>query len=94
MIDEWTLCKNKLPKEHNSMFAKYKGTKHWRNGMFERCSEDVNVTVEFEDGTRKTKTSHTLDGEWVIEMEKYPKQKVIAWQPLPEPWKEEECYGD
>lgn len=84
---EWIPCNERMPEEHDSIFKKWKGTDKWNNAMFEKDSDDVNVTVEFEDGTRKTRTAHTLDGKWDIE-KWYPKKKVIAWQPLPEPYKE------
>jgi len=79
----WIMCGDKLPEEHDSMFAKLKGTNKWNNAMFGKISDDVNVTVEFDDGKRKTMTLHTIDGKWKW---KTPiKCKVIAWQPLPEP---------
>lgn len=53
--------------------------------MFEKRSDDVNVTVEFEDGKRKTMTLHTCDGKWMTAL-RIVKFKVIAWQPLPEPY--------
>ena len=62
--DGWIPCSERLPEEHDSMFATLKGTSKWNDAMFEKVSDDVNVTVEFEDGTRKTKTMHTVDGEW------------------------------
>lgn len=86
-VGEWILCSERMPEERDSIFKKWKGTDKWNNAMFEKESDDVNVTVEFEDGTRKTRTAHTLDGRWNIE-KGYPKRKVIAWQPLPEPYKE------
>ena len=80
--------KSGFPEEHNSMFAKFKGTDMWGNAMFEKKSDEVNVTIELEDGTRKTTTSYTLDGKWKVEKEqRVVKKKVTAWQPLPEPYK-------
>ena len=83
----WIYCgdgKN-LPEEHDSMFAKFKGTEKWNLAMFEKISDDVNVTVEFENGERKTKTLHTVDGKW-NGGQRGVKFKVIAWQKLPEPY--------
>ena len=85
----WIYCgdgKN-LPEEHDSMFAKLKGTEKWDSAMFEKISDDVNVTVEFENGERKTKTLHTVDGKW-NGGQRGVKFKVIAWQPLPEPYRQ------
>ena len=87
MVD-WIPVEERLPEEHNSMFAKFKGTDMWGNAMFEKKSDEVNVTIELEDGTRKTTTSYTLDGKWKVEKEqRVVKKKVTAWQPLPESYK-------
>lgn len=85
--DGWISVEERLPEEHKSMFAKLKGTHMWNNAMFEKVSDEVNVTIELEDGTRKTTTSHTLDGKWKVEKECVVNKKVIAWRPLPEPYK-------
>lgn len=83
MNDGWIPVEERLPKEHDSIFAKWKGTDKWSKSMFEKTSGDVNVTVEYEDGKRKTITAHTVDGKWVIP-NRIIKQKVIAWRPLPD----------
>ena len=86
--DDWIPVEERFPEEHNSMFAKFKGTDMWGNAMFEKKSDEVNVTIELEDGTRKTTTSYTLDGKWKVEKEqRVVKKKVTAWQTLPEPYK-------
>lgn len=86
--DGWIPCSERLPEEHDSMFATLKGTSKWNDAMFEKVSDDVNVTVEFEDGTRKTKTMHTVDGEW--KNDSFINMEIIAWRQLPEPYKEDE----
>ena len=86
---KWIPCGERLPEERESIFKKAKGTDKWDPEMFESISDDVNVTVEFEDGTRKTMTSYTTDGKWSCEKEYRIKMKVIAWCPLPEPYKGE-----
>ena len=86
--DGWIPVSERLPEEHDSIFAKIKGTDKWCEAMFEKTSDEVNVTIEYEDGSRKTTTSHTLDGVWKIEKEqRVVKGKVAAWRPLPEPYK-------
>lgn len=82
----WIPCSERMPEEHDSLFAKYKGTSEWSIGMYEKYSDDVNVTVEYKDGTRRTKTLHTIDGVWWEDG--IVPYKVIAWQPLPAPCKE------
>lgn len=81
----WIPCSERLPEEHDSIFAKLKGTDKWFDAMFEKISDDVNATVEFEDGTRKTMTLHTNDGKWNTN-NRIVKFNVIAWQPLPQPF--------
>ena len=88
----WIPCSERLPEEHDSMFAKLKGTDKWSDAMFEKISDDVNATVEFEDGTRKTMTLHTNDGKWNTN-NRIVKFNVIAWQPLPQPYKERDTNG-
>lgn len=85
MNDGWIPVEERLPKEHDSIFAKWKGTDKWSKSMFEKTSGDVNVTVEYEDGKRKTITAHTVDGKWMLP-NRIIKQKVIAWRPLPDPY--------
>ena len=86
--DDWIPVEERLPKEHDFIFAKWKGTDKWSKSMFEKTSGDVNVTVEYEDGKRKTITAHTVDGKWVLP-NRIIKQKVIAWRPLPDSYRPE-----
>lgn len=86
MTDGWIPVEERMPEERDSMFATLKGTDKWSKGMFEKISDDVNVTVEYEDGTRKTISAHTLDRQWKLPS-RILKQKVIAWCPYPEPYK-------
>ena len=89
--DDWIPVEERLPEEHDSIFAKFKGTSKWDGAMWEKQSDEVNVTYELEDGTRKATTSYTLDGVWKLEKEsKVVKKKVVAWQPLPEPYRPKE----
>lgn len=85
----WIPVSEGMPPEHDSIFAKFYGTKQWNPNMFQRSSDDVRVTVRFEDGTRMVTHDHTVDGKWHSEMEKvaYPKRTVTHWcenPPLPE----------
>lgn len=82
-VDKWIPCSERLPDEHNSIFAKFKGTDKWNDSMFEKISDDVNVTVEFNDGMRKTMTLHTCDGKWMMNL-RFVEFSVLAWQPLPD----------
>lgn len=82
-INKWIPVEEAMPPEHDSIFRKYKGTDEWKNGMFEKISDHLDVTVEFEDGERRVGTARTCDGKWrfgVIYKAVKPK-KVIAWCP-------------
>ena len=86
-MNEWISVKDGMPKEHDSVFKRFKGTLYWAEQMFESISDDVNVAVMFEDGKRKTYTAHTADGKWKG-LPKIGGLVVTHWMPLPEPPKE------
>ena len=79
----WIKCSDKMPEEHDSIFAKFKGTDKWRPAMFEKASEDVRIVEVFADGTRRVYHSHTIDGKWDIEKQPM-KRTVTHWMPNPE----------
>ena len=82
--NKWISVENDMPKEHDSIFKKFKGTKKWLNGMFETISDTVIVSVKFENGTRKTFPAHTADGKW-RRLPEIRNHKVTHWMPMPEP---------
>ena len=86
---EWIPVSKKLPDEHDSIFAKLYGTDKWDSRLHRTVSNRVLVTVKRDDGTRFVKESHTRDGEWADE-KKCIDCKVIAWMPMPKPYKEKE----
>ena len=81
---KWISVKKEMPKEHDSIFAKWKNTNKWLNGMYEKISDYVNVTVKFSDGTKKTYTAFTRDGKWAT-LSTLENPIVTHWMPLPEP---------
>lgn len=83
---KWILCSERMPDEHDSIFSRFYGTEKWRDAMFRKTSKTVIITVEHLDGTRQTAPCHTIDGEWNQSMKGMG--KVLAWLPLPEPYKE------
>lgn len=86
---EWISCEVRMPEEHDSIFAKFKGTDRWQKIMWEKQSEKVLVTVEYEDGTRAVEVANTFDGKWKYKtavVDRYP----VAWCPFPEPYKPKE----
>lgn len=86
---EWIPVSERLPKEHDSIFAKLYGTDKWNSKLWRAVSNRVLVTVKYDDGTRIVKESHTRDGEWEDE-KRCINCKVEAWMPLPKAYKEKD----
>lgn len=84
----WISVTERLPDEHESLFARYKGTDKWCNGMFTTISDLVIVCTERENGERIVKTAITKEGVWKIKDSFYP-CRVTHWMPLPKPPKGE-----
>ena len=75
----WIPCSEGLPKEKDAGILKKLGTS--------KRSEYVLATVEVK-GERMTVTACTYDGEWDWNMKyAFPDYKIVAWIPLPEPYK-------
>ena len=83
-MQQWIPVTERLPAEHESIYAKYYGTDKWRNDqMYMTESDDLLVTVRYEDGMRSVIRSCLKDGKWdLCGMVK----DVIAWMPKPEPY--------
>jgi len=91
--DKWIPCSERLPEEHESIFAKYKGTRKWdEDGMFEKISSEVYATVEnMKTGESTTTHAHTTDGKWSCDLLRWSDTyRIIAWQPLPAPYQKGE----
>lgn len=86
---EWIPVSERLPKEHDSIFAKFYGTDKWNSKLWRTVSDRVLVTIKYDDGTRIVKESHTHDGKWVDEKRNI-NLKVEAWMPLPNTYKEKD----
>lgn len=84
----WIPVSQRLPEEHDSIFAKFKGTDNWKRGMFEKTSKYVIATVAFDDGTVLVEQAHTTDGIWRTD-KKVLGGTVVAWMEYPEPYKED-----
>ena len=83
-VQEWIPVTERLPDEHESLFAHYKGTDKWCDGMFMTISDLVIVCAEYENGERIVKTANTTEGIWKVKDSFYP-CRVTHWMPLPEP---------
>lgn len=86
---EWISVEDRLPEEHESIFAKAYGTKRWADGMFRTISADVLACIAFDDGHKKTMTLRTHDGAWALSS--IHRGHVTHWMPLPEPPREVEA---
>ena len=84
----WIPVTERLPKEHDSIFARFYGAISWNPGMFLTTSDDVIAEVTYEDGSRCTKVMRTQDGKWNLGYAPGAKD-VTRWKPLPEPPKED-----
>lgn len=75
---QWIPCSERLPDED-----------YWMGGTGKQFSATVLVTVSNrEDEDEWVDMSYTVDGEWMLELPMYC--KIVAWMPLPEPWKGEQ----
>lgn len=83
---EWIPVSERLPKEHDSIFAKLYGTDKWNNQLWRTVSDRVLVTIKYDDGTRIVNESCTRDGKWSDE-KRCMNCKVEAWMPLPKAYK-------
>lgn len=82
----WVKCSDRMPEEHETIFAKLKGTDKWNKFMYEKMSDDVRVVEVFEDGTRCVFHSYTIDGKWENERSSTIRKnsKITHWMPNPE----------
>lgn len=75
----WIPVTERLPKEKDAGILKKLGTS--------KRSEYVLATVEVK-GERMTVTACTYDGKWDWNMKyAFPDYKIVAWKPMPEPYK-------
>ena len=85
---QWIPCSERMPKERDSMFARWKGTDKWTKAMFEKRSDTVIATIEYSNGERTVAPAHTTDGKWRCDCIIGDDGEVIAWMPLPEQYRQ------
>lgn len=73
----WIPCSERLPEED-----------HWLGGSGRQFSDNVLISIlNSDDEDEWVDVSHTIDGEWVLELPRHC--KILAWMPLPTPYREE-----
>lgn len=83
---EWISVKDRLPKEHDSIFAKEYGTDNWNSAMYRQTSNIVAVCYQYDNGERVVEASRTTDGRWINERNNRMLCRTVThWMPLPEP---------
>ena len=87
-LGQWIPCSERMPKERDSMFARWKGTDKWEKAMFEKRSDTVIATIEYSNGERTVAPAHTTDGKWRCDCIIGDDGEVIAWMPFPEPYRQ------
>lgn len=95
-IGDWISVKDRLPEEHDSLFAKFHDTELWSRAMWLKESETVLVCVAFPDGGQKVTVGRLHDGKWSTTVSQVISHTVTRWMPMPpEPPKEaDECNTD
>jgi len=90
--ERWIPVEEGLPKEHDSIFARFKGTDRWKSNMWEKRSDYVLVTIMFENGYTAVDIASTHDGKWFFDQYSVAlrRRKVIAWRQFPAAYKPEE----
>lgn len=95
-MSNWIKVTDRMPEEHETMFAKWYGTNKWHPAMFRALSQEVLITYEVKVNKptpsveTRVCTAKTIDGEWRSEEIRNLELsglvcKVISWMPFPEP---------
>ncbi|MBQ8830835.1 MAG: DUF551 domain-containing protein [Oscillospiraceae bacterium] len=85
-VQKWIPVSERLPDEHDSIFAKLYGTEKWTPNMFRKVSDTVPVVIEYADGQKSVVYMRAHDGEW--DLNPIWQAKVTHWMLKPEPPKE------
>ena len=81
-IGGWISVKDRLPEEHDSLFAKFE---HLSKHMWAKESDNVIVYVRFPDGTGRATEGRLQDGKWWTRISPTIEPVVTYWRPFPEP---------
>ncbi len=81
---EWINVKDRLPEQHDSIFAKLQNTKKWKKVMWAKQSNTVLVTVKNEKHEKVVMTGRLQDGVWETDV-RITGCEVTHWMPFPNP---------
>lgn len=87
MLDEaptvggWISVKDRLPSEHDSLFAK---NPHLSKYMWAKESDDVIVYAVFPDGTGRATEGRLRDGKWNTKISPMLESVITHWMSMPE----------
>jgi hypothetical protein len=82
----WISVEEAMPEEHDSIFAKFKGTDKWCNSFWEKNSNTVLVVLvnNHDEDNFVVGTGKTIGGEWTTEpMLLKDRMHVAYWMPFP-----------
>lgn len=84
--DRWISVEEAMPEEHDSIFAKFKGTDKWCDSFWEKRSNTVLVvlTNNYDEKKFVIGTGYTIDGQWrTIPIPIQDRACVVYWMPFP-----------
>jgi hypothetical protein len=85
-IGGWISVKDRLPEEHDSLFAK---NPHLSKYMWAKESDDVIVYVRFQDGSGRSTEGRLRDGKWHTKISPFLEPVITHWMSMPGEPKEE-----
>ena len=77
----WISVNDRLPDEHDSLFANHP---YLKKNMWAKESDNVIVYVRFPDGTGRSTEGKLQDGKWWTMISPALEPTVTHWMPLPE----------
>ena len=82
--DRWISTEEAMPEEHDSIFAKFKGTDKWCNSFWEKNSNTVLVVLVNDEDNLVVGTGKTINGKWTtVPMTLKDRAHVVYWMPFP-----------
>lgn len=82
----WISVEEAMPEEHDSVFAKFKGTDKWCNSFWEKNSNTVLVVLasNLDENNFVVGTGKTINGMWTtVPMLLKDRMHVAYWMPFP-----------